>query len=265
MVNRRRDISTMGVKRTLKGIFPILLSHHPLCSIYHDDTYELFGRRFCMGCTVSYPTMAIIILTWVLFDPWKDIPEIIFHLDIILAASILFGSFQFLKYTRDTEGKLPKFLIKASLGISLGLGTVWIFSLPITFLARILIFILSIFLIQMFILLRIPHIRRRCSKCQYHGDWDICYGFRTLNKYHHFRNIKERKRIRNLMFDRERKKSAPYSDETLSSEPEPDLYDPPAWLYHDDTFDSPLTGRTGLEVRSIKEIPASDPQFRKRA
>ncbi len=243
---------------TARRLSIYLLSHHPNCAFFDHDVYHLFGKRICLGCSIAYPTAIMIILTSFLMKWYGSIPEILFHQDLLLVASLIFGSFQFIKYQGLSFSKPLNIFIKLSLGISLGGLVIWIFTLPIHFVLQILLFVLSFVMVQFIGTLRFRNIRITCADCIYHGDWDICQGFRNINRYEDFKHITDRRNLEKLIFDREGKKGRPKRKGVHGHEEAPiDIRDrSKRWTYHNGSYDIPWLPRSGMEVTEYNDIPS---------
>lgn len=244
-----------GTLPTFRRLAPFLLSHHPECSLFGDDTYELFGKRFCLGCSITYPTAIAAALIILLTGAYGNFPEPLFHQSVLLLVSITLGLFQLIKYFRFHGKKNYRILVKFSLGLAIGGMAVWALTMPVFFPFRIVILVIFMMLIMFTGSSRILYIRGICAGCVYHGDWDICYGFRKLNSYHAFRNVKGR-RLTRLIFDRERKKDAGHLTKPPGGldDEEPPLKDDCRWLYHEEGYRIPWLPLTGLEVERLEDI-----------
>ncbi|MGA1866674.1 MAG: hypothetical protein ACMUFK_04320 [Thermoplasmatota archaeon] len=184
-------------------------------------------------------------------------PELIMHQDLLLCASILLGSMQFIKYQGMRSSRAANILVKISLGASLGGITVWIFTMPIHYVFKILIFISFFISLQFIGTLRFRSVRNVCSNCIYHGDWDICYGFRDINRYDDFGHIVDRRGLERLIFDKRRKqRGASGVNKLRKRRHQIDLRDASKrWIYHDKAYEVPWLPGTGYEVSRCEDIP----------
>ncbi len=148
-----------------------ILSHHPICPKFENDYYQLSRIRLCIGCFTAYPIALAIILAWSLG-----------FLNISMNSSFMIGlssgSVQFLSLTVVSKNKLGKISIKVFLGIGIGFFTIGIFSLPLIFSLRILLFLLCINIAGLFSFLRMRKIKKICVKCRFNKEWSICPGFK---------------------------------------------------------------------------------------
>ncbi len=257
-------MSFREVMAVFKVLLPFLFSHHPICSFFSHDTYTIFGRRFCLGCSITYPLAIITVLILSMTGAHKNLPEPIFHQSILLLSSIIMGSIQGLKYGSTTEGRTYRIIVKVLLGLAIGGVVFWTLTLPIIWPFRIGLLFGAIVSIMFLGTFRILYMRRICAGCIYHGDWDICYGFRGINRYHAFRDITSTRKLSNLIFDRDRKKKAPHGTgpSAFEDDREPPLKDDIRWLYHDGKGDIAWLPKTGLEVSSVYQL--SDHKRRKK-
>ena len=242
---------------TFKVLLPYLFSHHPICSFFSHDTFVIFGKRFCLGCSISYPLAIITVLMLSITGVYKDLPEPFFHQSILLLTSIGLGSLQALKYGSIKDGRTFRIIVKASLGLAIGGVIFWTLTIPIFWPFRIGLLLGAIVSIMFLGTFRILYMRRICAGCIYHGDWDICYGFRGINRYHAFRKVTSKRKLSDLIFNRNRKKKAPFGigPSAFVDETEPPLKDDVKWLYHDGKGDIPWLPKTGLEVGDPTQIP----------
>ena len=212
-----------------------------------------------MGCSTSYPIAAILVISCAILRWDRFFGTILLHKDLLLALALFLGSFQLLKYIVPFRSRSIRILVKVALGISLGSLIVWALTLPLGIYSRyaaLLFFFSAIALLGTY---RYNYLRKVCSGCIYHGDWDICYGFRTLNSYDRVRNISRRHGVFSLIFD-ERRKEGLFEKEGLPTReahslPEPELEDGPPWLFHSESYRIPWLPLTGLEVRERGRIP----------
>jgi hypothetical protein len=243
-----------GLIDHLRRLVPLLLAHHPDCVYFHDDTYEFLGRRICLGCSVTYPIALLLILSAFFFDWYRNLPGVFFHQDILLVISLSLGFIQFLKYNINKGNRLLAVGSKVTLGFSLGGLMVWVFTLPIPIFLRLLLFGLSYILIQLLGVLRLRSMRMRCSECVYHGDWEICRGFRSVNRYDEFLKFSSQAAINRIIFkkDKIRKRS---TVRTAHEDNPPDLHADSTWLFDDGSYSLPFVPKTGLEVERYEDIP----------
>jgi len=244
-----------SIIKLLRSLLPILLSHHPDCSIFHMDTIPIFRTRICLGCSLTYPIAIALLVSYFLIG-W-EVPTFFIHSELLMVASLVLGSVQFLKYTIPVRGTAFRVIVKIALGLSLGGLVVWILSFPGPWWVKLGLFFLAAIIISMIGTYRYNYLRRTCSTCMYHGDWELCFGFRTLNKHTLLKQRMSKVHLRALMFDEATKRRTgersidPVKAQTF---PEPPLDDPPPWLYFDDSYRIPWLPLTGLEVRSRSEL-----------
>ena len=247
------------IANTIRRIAPLLISHHPDCSRFDKDTYRIFGKSICMGCSTAYPVATLLVISCAILRWDRSFSTLLIHKDLLLIIALSFGSFQMLKYILVIRSQVMRILIKIALGISLGSLIVWALTLPVAMYSRYAALLFFFSMIALVGTYRYNYLRKVCSGCVYHGDWDICYGFRNLNFHGRVRSIKDRLRIFSLIFDMKRKENLtkkgdyPLRDAYLL--PEPALQDHPPWLYHNESYRIPWLPKTGLEVSERKDIP----------
>jgi hypothetical protein len=251
------DTKKIGpIKNTYLKLFPFLLSHHPYCSFFDSDVITMGKWRVCVGCTSSYPLAVCLVISFILFR-WDGFFSTYFlHKELLLALGVISGLVQLVSTLGIVKNKAFKILIKVLLGVGFGFTTVWILTLPIWIPLRLSIFISCVVLTLFIGSMRIRNLRMSCSNCIYHGNWDVCYGFRFFNDYQYYRR-KKGKKLLALMFDRTKKYpyAVPSSHVTgMWQENEPDLIDPCRWLYHHESLNIPWVPRTGLEVERKDDI-----------
>jgi hypothetical protein len=175
--------------------------------------------------------MAILFIT----DIYHFFPEPFFHQSLLLLGSLIIGSLQLMKYRIRSSSSSLRFLVKVSYGIAVGGIYTWILLLPMDWRILVPVGLLFTFTFGFFSTFRLMYVNKICSGCIYHGDWDICFGFRGLNRYHSVSHIRSKKKIQEIMFDRNRKRSLPISFHPPASinDIEPPLKDHRKWLISD--------------------------------
>lgn len=166
------------MKRTVRSIrysFPHIVSHHPHCKYYDQDVLHIGKWRFCWGCIVTYPTMALMILLIVLLD---------IHMEFawwqFIIAGIVLGSFELISLWKKGSG-LRHRTIKFFLGIALASMTVGIFTIPVHLVFKILIFAQLFIVAGFFGSFRILAMEKKCKRCRWKGNWFRCPGFEEMN------------------------------------------------------------------------------------
>ncbi len=242
----------------LKSISPFILSHHPVCSKFDSDTFGFLGRRICLGCSITYPIAVLVLVLDILLRCDRSIGTWIVHKEWLLIASIAMGSLQALKYLYPPQMKSLRIAVKIALGVSIGGLTVWFFTFPAIFAIQFGMFIIFAAALGFVASYRYNYLRRICSGCIYHGDWDLCFGFRTLNHHCRLRPKMSKQALRSMIFDRTRKRRWDREEAGVRGcfhRVEPHLEDRPPWLYDEPSYVVPWLPRTGLEVRCRSEIP----------
>ena len=210
-----------------------------------------------MGCYISNSLAIVLIASWVMMG-WDDIfPTLFFHKEVMLAFGVLLCMGQMISPIFGSKGSAQKVLSKIMLGAGMGILSVWVITLPTLLILRIVLFMLWAMSASFLATFRIRNVKRACSTCIYHGNWDICYGFRSLNKYMAIKDVSDKKELRELMFDKMRVRALPYDSGPLTvvrSLPEPRLQDDCQFIYHDESFRVPWVPATGLEVERLEDV-----------
>jgi len=149
---------------------PFLLSHHPHCKYFDDDVYHVGKHRLCIGCFTSYPIAIVIAVSWFLgFLP--------FDWFILMLSGLMFGLIQLLSFTRFTDRKGIKVLVKVFLGLGFGFFASSILAMPIALWLKVVTFINLGILTGMLGIFRYKKIYKICEKCEYRGNYYLCPGF----------------------------------------------------------------------------------------
>jgi hypothetical protein len=246
------------IGQIIKGIFPIILSHHPVCSKFDSDTYGVLGWRICLGCSTTYPVAVMVVVMDILLRWDRLIGTWIVHKEWLLFAGVVLGSMQVIKYLHPPQTKSLRIAVKIALGLSIGGLTVWFFTFPAIFAIQFGMFITFAFILGFVASYRYNYLRTICAGCIYHGDWDLCYGFRTLNHHCRMRPKMSKQALRSIIFDRMRKRRWDGEDRAIRGcfhREEPHLDDVPPWLYDEPSYVVPWLPRTGLEVERSSDVP----------
>jgi hypothetical protein len=224
--------------------------------MFERDTFRIADTTFCLGCAMAYPTAVLTLILFVLFRWDRLFPTLIFHRESLLALAVLLGCLQFIKYKVPLRSRSFRASVKVALGASIGMVFFWIFTLPTNLIISIAILILFSLAAMLIATYRFVYIRKVCAGCVYHGDWDICYGFRGFNLFCRL-GIGNPARIRRNIFDRGTKKRLMERGEEGGCPAilEPPLNDVPEWLYHEDSYRIPWLPLTGLEVTDRSGVP----------
>ncbi len=241
--------------RVIRSLVPVLFSHHPMCSFFSHDSYVLFGRRFCLGCSITYPLALIISLFLILTGAYHHFPEPLFHQSLMLLSSVVLGSFQLVKYKSDSENIIFKITIKVLLGVAIAGIITWVLTIPGQWYGILLLFLLGMVLLSFLGTFRLMYVNRKCAGCIYHGDWDICYGFRGVNRYHSVSDITSKAKISNLIFNKKMKRSFPVRSGPRATfdDPEPDLIDSDRWILRENLV-FPWLPKTEKMVSSREQL-----------
>ncbi|UCF08372.1 MAG: hypothetical protein JSW28_01390 [Thermoplasmata archaeon] len=154
-------------------IKPFLTSHHPHCRYFENDVYLLKGRRLCIGCFTSYPIAIAVVVLWFFgFFPY--------YWHILLLLGLIFGLVQLLSFTRLTDRKGVKVLVKVFLGLGFGFFASGIMAMPVPLWVKVVTFINLGILTGMLGFFRYKKVIKICERCEYKGNYFICPGFAPL-------------------------------------------------------------------------------------
>lgn len=214
------------IKLTLIKVKPVIFSHHPSCSFFKADTIRICSIDLCIGCFMSYPIALLILLLDFTFS-WSEItPQVFWQGDILLFAGLAIGSLQFISSFRGINNKMIKIIIKIALGVGIGFSVIGIFALPISLYIRVSILLTGMTLAVFFGSFRLYRVRSKCASCIFHGDWNNCYGFRSMNDYVNGKTNSNDFKNR-------------YGINSLFSSREPRLFSKQKWLTYSEEYDLP--------------------------
>lgn len=157
-------------------IRPLLLSHHPGCDHFAEDVFNVGKHKLCIGCFVSYPVALSIVALWLLgfFQyPYAT------HFLIGIPAGLV----QLLSYTKLSDRKAAKIVMKLCLGIGFGFATLGIFTLPILLWQRVWVFVNMFLFANSINYLRYRKIQKTCDVCEYAADFSRCPGFEDMKHF----------------------------------------------------------------------------------
>jgi hypothetical protein len=167
-------------QRVLVMVFPLLLSHHPICKEYMPDMLKIGRVHLCKGCFLGYSFSLLVLAIYFILIPvtsW-DIeagPELLIPVGIVL------GSLQFARAFIRRAPSWWKTVQKLLLGAGIASIIIGIIELPIDLLYRSLI-LFSCFLIYGLLgaALRLHYLKMTCNECRFEGDWERCEGLSGL-------------------------------------------------------------------------------------
>ena len=168
---------------------PILLSHHPNCDQFSSHVYHIGKYKFCIGCFTLYPFILITIILTLLLVELN-----IYNLIMLYLISLVFFTPIILNIIGLTKYKFLKIFSKAFNGIGVGFHVVSVIFLPFPIIIKILVLVEINFIIGVIAYIRSNHIKKKCLKCEYEGDWDNCPAWKPIRDklYEHgFRKRKE--------------------------------------------------------------------------
>ena len=115
----------------IKGLRPMLLSHHPNCKDFERHTIKIGKYRFCIGCYVGYPTAIVgAILIYILNFTINFSSQFLFVVGAILMSSFLLSPLKL------TKKKIVKVLQKATFNLGGAFLFIYIWSLPNPFIVN---------------------------------------------------------------------------------------------------------------------------------
>ena len=164
------------IKLAYQAIKPIITSHHPLCEQYKDHSFHLFGRDWCIGCYIGYPSGILMLLVGYLTGLFQS-------LDIstlfIIGASLM-GS-----YILSIVGLTKIRWIKITSKIPLGAGAAFLIAALLNFSSLTWLGVLLSFLLIQAILIvinvkRAVEMKKTCAECEYESDHNNCPGMHPV-------------------------------------------------------------------------------------
>jgi hypothetical protein len=164
------------IKLTFQAIKPIITSHHPLCEQFKDHTFHLFGRDWCIGCYIGYPSGILMLLIGNLTGLFSALStNTLWIIGGCLMATYI------LSIVGLTKIRWIKIVSKIPLGFGVAFLIAAIFSYPIQFWIS---FLLSFFLIQIFISIisikRAFEMKKTCTACEFESDRNNCPGMHPV-------------------------------------------------------------------------------------
>ncbi len=159
-----------------------LLSHHPSCEYYRDDYVEFRGNKLCIGCFFTIPTVILVFILDLSLGVWALISRYIYHIILILLLVEILYYFNLLG-----KRKIVKIFSKIGLGLLYALLLLYPLYLPVSSLAKGILFGLVYMLLNSLIgVIRVYRNERKCRNCPMYNDYPFCDGYRDLIQ----RNIK---------------------------------------------------------------------------
>jgi len=102
-----------------KASEPFLLAHHPSCKNFEHHTIEFRGRKLCMGCFITYPSVALTLVFLYILNGLYALD----HYFLLALALVLFGINLIRKMIfKDNFRKGIHVIFRAELGIMLALA-----------------------------------------------------------------------------------------------------------------------------------------------
>ncbi|MHA1727654.1 MAG: hypothetical protein ACTSWY_02855 [Promethearchaeota archaeon] len=164
------------IRVIISAFKPVLLSHHPLCEKFENHSFKLFGKKFCIGCFIGYPSGIIMLIVGYTFGVFS-----LFSVASLLLIGISLFSVYLLSIFGLTKYKKIKIFSKIPVGAGAAFLIAGIFSFPLNFWIN---FLIAFFLIQglvgLMTIKRKKELTETCLKCEWKNDWDHCPGMRDI-------------------------------------------------------------------------------------
>jgi hypothetical protein len=154
----------------VRAFLPLLLSHHPGCEQFRDDTFRLGPLRFCTGCFIAYP-VAFALLALGLRWHFPGFPWWFF-----LSSGIALGLVQLLSLVGLTGRRWVKIVSKVCLGFGLAWCPLGIVGMPVERDVRLALLVGAFAGIAILGMARFFVIMRACKRCSWKADHDNCPG-----------------------------------------------------------------------------------------
>ncbi|MHA1111754.1 MAG: hypothetical protein ACTSRE_11675 [Promethearchaeota archaeon] len=164
------------VKLAFQAIKPIITSHHPLCEQYKDHSFHLFGRDWCIGCYIGYPSGIFVFLVGFLTGLFQSLETS----TLLIIGACLMGSY-ILSIVGLTKIRWIKIVSKIPLGTGAAFLIAALLNLSSPIWLRVL---LSFLLIQAIIIVinvkRAAEMKKTCAECKYESDHNNCPGMHII-------------------------------------------------------------------------------------
>lgn len=187
--NDNKEVGTLIDKRKKPSIFkkiadffyvmrPLMLSHHPICEEYEDHSFRMFGRDFCIGCFIGYPSAAIMLIFGYLSGLFS-----LFEGTSLSLIGIVFCSSYILSIVGLTKRKPIKILSKVSIGIGSAFVIAAIMTIPILIYLRLFIVLIFTQIVTAIMgLKRQKEMNKICNACEYQNNRNICPGMGLIQQ-----------------------------------------------------------------------------------
>jgi hypothetical protein len=187
--NDNKELGTSIDKRKKPTIFkkiadffyvmrPIMLSHHPICEEYNDHSFRMFGRDFCIGCFIGYPSAIIALIIGYLSGLF-----FLFNGTILLLIGIVFNLSYLLSIFGLTKRKPIKIVSKILIGIGSAFVIAAIMTIPLLIYLRLFIVLIFTQIVTAIMgLKRQKEMNKICNACEYQNNRNICPGMGVIQQ-----------------------------------------------------------------------------------
>jgi len=179
----KKNKGLMGdILRGFPKLLPFALSHHPDCKQYRNDVIRLGRVRLCRGCTIAYGLVLVIITSYLVLSPLRDLFNGISPV-LIIGIGVLLGFVQVVRAVFRKMGIIGKSLVKVSLGIGISMILIGILRLELGFTATYWT-IIGLFLLYGVVggTLRFLYMKKTCEECEFKADLKECKGLKVVRE-----------------------------------------------------------------------------------
>jgi len=174
------DSAFTEAKRVLVMVFPLLLSHHPICEEYMPDMLKIGKVHLCKGCFLGYSFSIFLLALYFLILPGMKM-EILLEPELMIPVGIILGSLQLARAFIIRAPSWWKTVQKLLLGAGIASVIIGVVELPLDGIYRFLILAVCFFTYGLLGgVLRFHYLKRTCQECRFHGEWERCEGFSRL-------------------------------------------------------------------------------------
>ncbi len=173
---RKKTSFKVKVRRIFEAIKPIITSHHPKCEQYQDHTFHLFGRDWCIGCYVGYPSGIFMLIIGFTTGLFTNLPSrTLWVVGGCMMTTYLFSIFGLTK-TRWTKivSKIP-----LGFGAAFVIGAIFSYEIKI-WLSLLFSFLFLQFFLTIINIKRALEMRKTCNNCEYKEEHNKCPGMHPI-------------------------------------------------------------------------------------
>ena len=159
--------------RILKASGPLLISHHPDCARFKDHTFKIGDHRVCLGCSVIYPTIIVVLIVSYFFKGAHPVPREWY----LLPTGLVLTSLKLV----TINSRVLKIFMNILVGLGISFSLIGIFALPFETYVRITILIIFFLMTGLIAGYRFEKKIKICDReCEYRRDWSRCPGLRDV-------------------------------------------------------------------------------------